>query len=250
LKQNLFVQVDVAYTQNGAKNNTTYVFNTSTTESRSIDLDLFNGEAVSVNVSVKDRYGNSAHANDTTLVLYSDEKLSKAGWTMPEPGFTLGDITQANGTYGGGTMEAVIDGLTEEDITPNYFYTTESNWNIIIDLGEKYELSRILTHQRYSYMTYEEGSVRGAFYRADNVLAYDMYVWDEDNQVWDPIPRRIVPIPVPRQDSEWLTYGFAGDMTFLYPSEPKFTKPTRYFRFAALNGKYISEISLYGKAKN
>jgi hypothetical protein len=251
LMQNVYIYVDFSYMQNGARKQSTTVFNSFSTEVRSIDsLRLFNQEPVLVKVTVKDKYGNTAQTKDTTIVLLTDEKLSKTGWYLPAPGTVIGGVTQTDGN-GNGEMAQVIDGLTEQDMLKNFYLTLTANpWNIIIDLGGEYELSRIVTHQRYSSLDLTmSGSIRGAFYRAENVLSYNMYIWDEENQKWELVSRHNILTPVVTMETDYVTLGNAGDKAFLYPEEPKFTKPTRYFRFEAINGKYISEITLYGKAK-
>jgi hypothetical protein len=198
-------------------------------------------EPIDVRVRVEDKYGNSTPAKDTTILLLTDEKLPKEGWTLPAAGTEIGGIRQCDGL----NMHYLIDGQTEEDVMKNYFVTEAGNpWNILIDLGENYELSQILTHQRY---TWTDNSVRGAYYRGDNVLAYNMYIWDDETEVWEFVSRHSISIPLVKQESDYVTLGNAGDKAFLYPEEPRFCKPTRYFRLEAVSGKYISEITLLGR---
>jgi len=249
MRKNIYVFVDFSYTENGAKQSFTNVFASYMTESQSIDsLKLNDGQPIDIKVRIEDKYGNSTPAKDTTILLLTDEKLSKAGWTLPAAGVEIGGVIQSDGSNDDGDMPEVIDDLTEEDILKN-FYLTNSNapWNIIIDLGGEYELSRILTHQRHTWTS--DMSLQGAYYRGDNVLAYNMYIWDGVNAEWEFASRHVIPTPLVKQESDYVVLGNAGDKAYLYPEEPKFSKPTRYFRFEALNGKYISEITLFGRKK-
>jgi hypothetical protein len=242
LKENVYVFVDFSYTQNSSRQEYSSVFASYQSETRTIDsLKPVSGEPISVKVRVEDNYGNSMQAKDTTLVLPVDEKLPKEGWTLPAAGTEIGGIKQCSGT----NIRHAIDGLTEVDVRNNFFITTAANpWNLLIDLGGTYELSQILTHQRYSWT---DTSVQGAYYRGDNVLAYNMYTWDEETGAWEFVSRRSITAPLVKQESDYVTQGDAGDRGFLYPEEPRFSKPTRYFRLEAVTGKYISEITLFGR---
>ncbi|MDR2765485.1 MAG: DUF4959 domain-containing protein [Tannerella sp.] len=243
LKENIYVYVTLDYLQDGKQANHIGVF-TSNQPEANFSIDLVTQNPIAVNVRVGDKYGNSSFAKDTTIRLLQDGMIAKNGWTLPPPGEFLG-VLQADGNYNEGDMMEVIDGLTEEDILRNYYFTNDANpWNIIIDLGEEYELSRIVTHQRY---TWTETGVQGAYYRGNNVLAYEMYVWNGEDQEWEWVSRHNIATPTVMQESDYKTLGDAGDKAFLYPEEPKFSRATRYFRFEAVTGNYISEISLYGR---
>ena len=243
----LYVWVDIAYTQNGDSNEHTTVFNTYQTETRSIDgLNLYNDELVSVKVSVRDKYDHVIQAKDTALVLLVDAIIPKDGWRLLDAGTEMGGITQVGGLQ----LESVIDGVIDID-AENYFITMQTNpWNIIIDLGEEYEISRIVTYQRwsgYSTNTGASADVRGYLYRGENVLTSNLYGWDETVQSWDFFSNRVITPPLVNTDSEYTILGKEGDMVFIYPEEPQFSKPTRFIRFEAVNGRYISEITLYGR---
>jgi hypothetical protein len=126
-------------------------------------------------------------------------------------------------------------------------------WNAMINLGEEYELSRIITHQRWS-----SGSVRGQYYRDENVGIYNMYVWDDAMERWDSVSQHKILFPLVT-DIELKQLGMAGDMAYFYPDDPQYTKPTRWFRYEALkafggnytatNANCLAEITLYAKKK-
>ena len=247
-EHSLYVWVDFAYTQNGARRQHTTVFNTNQTETRTIeDLKLTAGETVSVKVSVRDKYENVIQAKDTAIVLLTDELLPKDGWTLLAPGTVKGGITQVSGMR----METVIDGIIDIDVE-NFFITTQANpWSIIIDLGEEYEISRIVTHQRWTGLHTYPGvtDLRGNLYRGDNVLAYMLYGWDELDQSWESWSRYLITLPLVNFEGDYTLLGTAGDMFFIFPEKPQFSKPTRFIRYEAVNptGKSISEITLYGR---
>lgn len=244
----VYVYVDFSYTQHGVEYSHSNVFTShQLTDTRTIDgLSLTDNEPVTVDVSVKDKFGNSVSAGNSTVVLLTDEALDKSVWSLPAPGFDLGGYVQANGSKGEGEMSEVIDGITEETVYRNFYQTDAVNpWNIIIDLGRECELSRIVTHQRYSgdYSTSEQGN----YYRGNNVLSYEMYVWNGTASAWEYASRNDIKSPVVKHESDYRLLGDAGDQAYLYPDEPRFSIPTRYFLFRAVNGNYISEITLYGK---
>jgi hypothetical protein len=130
----------------------------------------------------------------------------------------------------------------------------------MIDLGDEYELSRIVTHQRYNDNSNRDG-IRQTYYRSENVGIYAMYIWDDVEQAWDSVSMHKIPFPVGKglTEMDYKQAGAAGDMAFLYPDDPKFSKPTRWFRYQALygfNSNYtntncncLSEITLYGRKK-
>jgi len=244
--ESLYVWVDISYLQNGKRYDNRMVFNTNQTEMRFIDsLKISADEPVTVMVNVRDKFGNTASAKDTTIMLLTDNIIAKNGWSLPVAGTVMGGIAQVNGLF----MNEVIDGVLDIDVE-NYFITYQNNpWNLIIDLGEEYELSRIVTHQRHSgyNTTFGEVDVRGNLYRGDNVLSSNLYGWNETGQAWQLLSRRTIVPPLVKTDNEYMILGKTGDMAFIFPQEPQFSAPTRFIRFEAVNGKYISEITLYGR---
>ena len=244
LQESVYVSIDYTYTQNGVRHEYTRIFATWQSETRIIeDLMLTQGEQVSVKVSIKDKYDNEMAAKDTAIVLLTDEAISKQQWSLLPQDVIMDGVSQAIGL----NMEMVYDGLYEIDVYTNRFITTMANpWNIIIDLGGEYELSRIVTHQQWS--GYQAGGVlQGNLFRGDNVLIYYLYGWDETEMSWELLTHVTIDPPVVTDASEYTAIGQAGDMFYLYPDEPRFSKPTRWIRYEAANGKYISEITLFGR---
>ena len=242
----LYVWVDISYMQNGVRREHTTVFNTYQTETRSIDgLNLYENEPVSVKVTVRDKYDQLVVAKDTTIILLIDWEIPKDKWTFPDVGAVMGDISQVNGLR----MDVIKDGLFDIDVENYFFSLIENPWSLIIDLGDEYEISRILTHQRWSGYNASSGVVvvRGNLYRGDNILSSNLYGWDKENQSWDLFSRRVIIPPVVSTEGLYTTLGQEGDIDYIFPEEPQFSKPTRFFRLEAINGSSISEITLYGR---
>lgn len=238
---------------------------------------------VKVTARVEDEFGNTS---DTILLgnftLLEDWLIPKNDWEIPaendstilnyegvriNTGVPMGFF---NGLEGRDYM--AIDGLINDGSFVNFTHTYSRGrtgdrkdgnmpWNYIIDLGDYYELSRIITHQRYKYGAATEYSGREDYYRSSNVGTYAMWRWDEETQQWELISTHKIVFPVDLPDRQYRILGRQGDMAYMYPEDPKFTKPTRWFRYEALtgfndnykalDGHCLSEITLYGrKAEN
>jgi hypothetical protein len=268
------VFVEYSFEQNGVKRDLLSVFVSSDTADRRYiaDLDLDAAHPVSVKVRVGDQYENFSETLDFgKLVILKDVKIPKFDaeknplWSMPqekmEPPFG-GGARQVVGYYFDGKNPKVIDDLIDRDNNLNYLLTDpaqeEYEWNVIINLGDYYELSRIVTHQRWQ--SGADVVTRGGYYRESNVGHYRMYRWDEETMSWEVISEHKIPIPKEvSSDIQWMQVGRAGDEAYMYPDEPGYTKPTRWFRYQALHGflenytsidyAALSEITLFAKQK-
>jgi hypothetical protein len=278
LKQNINVYAHFTYTQQGDYKEHTVIYTSNLPEERWFirDLDdLTSLEPISLEVRVEDPYGNiTEYIDKGVFSLLEDEVIPKDKWTMPENNEYIHD------SIGGvpmGYLEAyegrayfVIDDIIDDGSNTifNYIQTygrgrtgvaTDGNapWNIMINLGDEYELSRIVTHQRYGNVGGTD--LRGQYYGGENVGVYAMYIWDEAEEKWDSIRAHKIPVPAVT-DMEIKQLGMAGDMTYFYPDDPQFSQPTRWFRYEALfsfNSNYtdkngtrcLSEITLYAKKK-
>jgi hypothetical protein len=240
-----YVYVDYTFVQDGKEQNYQNIFTTTFTENRASDsLKIAVSEPIGVKVSVQDTWGNTLLAKDTTITLYTDQKLSKEMWFFPDTTVIMDGVRQA--VTDDGDLVNLKDGLTEGTTESNFWQTNDAMpWNIIIDLGEQRELSRIVTHQRRTWKS--DLSERGAYYRGENVLNYNLYVWNETDGKWEFCSRHDIVTPAIRQENEYNLLGDAGDEAFFYPDRPRFSIPTRYLRLEALRGRYMSEITLYGK---
>ncbi|GAP73161.1 hypothetical protein SAMD00024442_64_5 [Candidatus Symbiothrix dinenymphae] len=276
---NLFV--DFSFSDNGTQRSIRQVFSSSKPFGRQFitDLNLPESEPVSVQVTVEDLYGNRTESIDTVIHLKTDALLSKNKWALPDPGVLIGGVYMSNGNSYEGWNSSVIDGYGNDDAHPsNYANFTPATMlvdgvtvvvnnpvNFMIDLGAKYRLSRIVTHQRRFYdpanlLT----NPRGDLYIAPNVRIYKMYYWDGDDDAvndasgqWVEINQIEIPTPASGLSIlEIVRMGNLGDESLMYPDQPDFTPATRWFRYQAVApfgsnnvslATGLSEITLYGK---
>ncbi|MDR2058162.1 MAG: DUF4959 domain-containing protein [Dysgonamonadaceae bacterium] len=248
LQKQTHVSANFSYTENGSACERSVVFTSRTPEENQVikGLPVTPETPVKASMQVEDVYGNSASMDFGTINLLSDRILPKENWKLLPADTIMGGYRQANGSQDDGQMYEVIDDKNDSEGLKNCYVTRASvPWNIIIDLGAEYELSRIVMHQRYTY----DGSVRGAYYRADNVRSFNLYIWNEKTAAWLPVltGAKVETPSIARMDEDYVKWGNAGDMFYIYPNNPGYTPRTRYVCYMALSGKYISEITLYGK---
>ncbi len=272
LKQNINVYVDFTFNQNGETRTLTSVFSSNLEKDRRFVNDLFlpPTEKVAVKVRVEDIYGNITESIDKGQIsLYEDVQIPKTSWVLPNPNDSIGGVPMVFGNGLEGRNRYVIDDIIDRGDNLNFMHTNSRGktgrtadgnmpWNFIIDLGDYYELSRIITVQRHS------GGLanisRGQYYRDENVGIYNMYIWDEATESWEYVSQNKIDVPMGLSELEFVKKGEAGDMAYMYPDEPAYTKKTRWFRYEAVksfNGNYtledancLSEITLYGRKSN
>jgi hypothetical protein len=279
MQETINVFAEYEFTHDGVKRELLTVFSSRDTDGYAIvsDLDLSSNEQVKVKVSAGDNYNNRTAAVDKgSFTLLYDEEINhfdengKNTWSYPvpyeEPPFG-GGIIQAWGDEADGKTECFIDGIVDEGLTMyNYTFVTENGndfidgyWNFMIDLGDYYELSRVIIHPRHNASGCKVGT-RGAYYTKDDVGIFAAYIWDENTKQWEQLGVYKNPMPEGNlSDLQWYRLGRAGHMNYLYPYDPKFTKPARWFRFECRNSfEYnytagppaaISEIRLFSKPK-
>ncbi|MDR0386068.1 MAG: DUF4959 domain-containing protein [Prevotellaceae bacterium] len=281
LEQNINVYVDFSYTQKGQYKEQQLIYTSTDSTVRWFirDLDLTPQEPVSIKVRVEDMYENiTDYIDKGQIVMLEDEIIPKDKWTMPEnDGISIcdsvGGVPMAFLSAYEGHGQDIIDGIVDDGKNGNFVHTGGRGrtggiggnnrnvpYNVLIDLGDEYELSRIITHQRYTHVG--DSDIRQDYYRAENVGVYAMYIWDDAEQKWDSVSMHKIPMPVGKglTAMDYKQAGTVGDMAFLYPDDPKFSKPTRWFRYEALYGftsnytstgcNCLSEITLYGRKKN
>ncbi|MDR0715137.1 MAG: DUF4959 domain-containing protein [Bacteroidales bacterium] len=227
---------------------------------------------IQVQVHVEDEYGNiSKTVEFGDIELLQDEEIPKSGWVLPKYGFEKGTVLQVYGDGVEGRLEYVIDGVIDLNNNVNFMNTFNKGatglekdgnvpWNLILDLGDYYQLSRINTVQRHDHASETSPLSRGMYYGSENVGLYNMYFWDDEWEEWIWISEHKIPIPAGLSETEISLLGQKGDEAVMYPYDPRFTKPTRWFRYEALkafDGNYsstvancLSEITLYGKKAN
>lgn len=269
LKQSINVYIDFSYTQGGQLYKFTSVFSSNLPKERRFVENLFLSPDVLVNVKVRvtDIYGNKSEPVDLgQITLLEDIKIPKTKWFLPAANDSIGGVPQCFGDGLEGRLRYVIDDIICRGDNLNFMHTHSRGrtgnardgnmpWNIMIDLGDYYELSRIVTVQRHS------GGLaninRGQYYRGENVGIYEMYIWDEDINAWVYVSRNKIDVPVGLSELEFVKKGEAGDMAYMFPDNPGYTKPTRWFRYQAMKGfggnytldnaNCLSEITLYGR---
>ncbi|MDR3245337.1 MAG: DUF4959 domain-containing protein [Prevotellaceae bacterium] len=273
LEQNINVYVDFSYTKQGKFNEYRMIFTSRFAVDRYFvnNMELTEQEPVSVKIRVEDMYGNITESIDKgTVTLYEDELIPKDKWVMPATNDSIGGVPMAFLDNYEGHSKHVIDGIIDDGANVNYGNTGGSGrtgvssqgnvpWNIMIDLGDEYEISRIITHQTF---TVYDSRLTGDYYVDWNVATYNMYIWDAGAGQWEFASQNRIanPFLTGKSGMEIKLQGQRGDMAYLYPDDPKFSKPTRWFRYEALgsfnnnytstSAYYLSELTLYGKKKN
>jgi hypothetical protein len=269
IRQNVNVYLDFTYTQDGQQKEQHRINTSNLAEDQWFirDLNLTENDPVNVKVRVEDSYGNTTETIDKgEIKLMVDEKIPKDKWVLPEAGEYIDDVPMGFFSAYEGRAKYIIDDIIDGESNTGYNggHTGGGNiggvppWNVLIDLGDEYEISRIITHQQYRGSI---NSLRGHYYGAENVQVYNMYIMNERGE-WTFVRQHTIPYTRGQADIEYMQMGKAGDMAYLYTDEPHFSKPTRWFRYEALltftdsddphaNRTYstncISEITLYGR---
>lgn len=240
-------------------------------------LDLGQQDPIAVEVQVEDTYGNITPLQSFgSITLLEDAEIDKSKWFIPEANdstVVLPDGTKFNtgipamfGNNYEGRMSKLIDGIIDRGDNLNFFHTAgrgrtgfskDGNmpWNIIIDMGDYYQLSRIVTVQRHSGGL--ENISRGQYYRTENCGEFRLWVFNENTLQWDSISTQRTPIPTFTNELQYVKAGEAGDMAYFYPDDPQYTIPARWFRYEGLfcfddnysstGANCMSELTLYGK---
>jgi len=262
------VFVNFKYNHNGTAKDITTIYTSESDTLRvfSEDLPLVNNEEIAISVHIEDTYGNKSQTVDLgKITLLIDEEISKENWTLPDQGYAMGGVGQVYGNWVEGKNRYAIDGIVDAALLYNYLHTNSKGktgnsadgnlpWNLLIDLGDYYELSRVITHQRHSGA---DMITRGHYFMDENVGVYNMYIWDEELQEWEFVSQRIIPIPNVSNIVTMIQEAQKGDYAYCYPEMPAFTKPTRWFRYEAVAGfangytslmaNCLSEITLRGR---
>lgn len=267
LNQAINIYVDMHFLKGGAQRSVTWVLSSKESSKTEIieDIVLEDGESLSVNIRVGDMYGNITQEIEMGEVpVMNDAILPKDHWRLPNANDSIAGIPMCFGDAYECKSINVIDGIISRGETMNLMHTAgrgrtgkpgdgNAPWNYLIDMGDYYELSRIVTHQRHdNNATPFDPDVRGYYYHGNNVNQYNMYYLDEESNQWVFISQHTIPVPFGLSELEFAKMGAAGDMALMYPEAPAFTKAARWFRYEALTGfgaspEVLSEITLYGR---
>jgi hypothetical protein len=271
LERSINVYVYFKYNQNGALRDLVSVFSSNKLMERRFinNLAVDGGGSIEVKTRIEDTYGNTTDLIDVgNLILKEDEELPKSLWKFPDANDTVADVPMMFGNNLEGRVVKIADGIIDRGDNLNFLHTggrgrtglegianQNMPWNLIIDLGDYYELSRIITHQRHS------GGLanveRGQYYKYENVGYYALYILNEETNQWDSITSHKIPVPIGISELEYVKLGEAGDMAYFYPDEPQYTPPVRWFRYEAIacfddnysstGANCLSEVTLYGR---
>jgi hypothetical protein len=271
LERSINVYIYFKYNQNGVLRDLISVFSSNKLiEKRFINnLTVDDGGTIEVQVRIEDMYENTTDLISLgNIALQEDGELPKSIWVLPNANDSIAGVPMMFGSSREGKTEKVIDGIIDRGDNLNFLHTggrgrtglegianQNMPWNLIIDLGDYYELSRVITHQRHS------GGLanieRGQYYKFENVGYYALHILNEETKQWDSITAYKIPIPLGISDLEYVKLGEAGDMAYFYPEDPQYTPRVRWFRFEALNcfddnysstgANCMSEITLYGR---
>jgi hypothetical protein len=278
LQQTSNIYVNFSYTTDGVKKeyNTIYT-STDTVERKYIRVEGIPETApVSVKVQVEDRYGNISDAaiEIADIYLIKDEKIPKDKWTIPKANDSIGGEPMGDWNGYEGRAGKIIDDIVDDGFLMNFGITPAGKGrtgnikdgqlpcNFIIDLGEEWEISRIVTYQRDGsyFATTNNVTGRGAYYLGENIGIYSMHIYNNTFSRWDSITTHKILFPPDLPGQQYRIMAQAGDMAYLYPEDPHFSAPTRWFRYEVKNSfsnDYtgmgvvgLSEITLYGRRKN
>ena len=267
LEEPVNVYIDMTFNKAGKNNEISWVLTSNKINNREIvdNINLSENESLSVNIHIGDSYGNRSEVIKMGQIhVMSDEILPKDFWTIPNTNDSIAGIPMCFGNAYEAKAVNVIDGITSRGEIINIMHTAgrgrtgnsvdgNTPWNFIIDLGDYYELSRIVTNQRHDLntTTYDPNE-RGIYYTGENVNQYNMYYLNDETGEWEFISQHTIEVPSGLSSLEMARLGAAGDMALMYPEVPRYTKPTRWFRYEAISGfgstpLVLSEITLYGR---
>ena len=286
LEQVVNIYITYKYNEKGAARDLVRVFSSNKLIERQFVNDVFAGpdDPVNVKVSVEDRFGNSSDVVDFgDIYLLADYPLDKSIMIIPEANdstIILRDGTIFNtgvpamfGENLEGRMAKLIDGIIDKGDNLNFFhadgrgrtgFSRDGNvpWNIILDLGDYYQISRINAVQRHTGSLNDPNAAfqRDQFYRAENCGEFRLYYFDEDILDWVFCSEQRTPIPIGLSELQYVLRGEAGDEAYMYPDDPQYTKTTRWFRYECLHcfddnytstrANCMSELTVYGIKAN
>ena len=274
LSQTVHVHVHFKLLVSGEKRDVKMILSSNGMSERHLikDLDVAPTDPVEISIHVEDQYNNSSEIIDIgTINLMEDSKIPKEKWTTPLANDSILGVPMMWGNGLEGRTRYAYDDIINVEHNNNYLHTNNVGrtgvqgqgnvpWNLLIDLGDYYELSRVITHQQHGSSASYNLFSQEIFYKSGNVGMYSLWIMNEEEQKWDSITTHIIPVPYNLTDIQLVRQALAGDETYFYPETPQYTKPTRWIRYEALrafdnnysatNAHTLSEITLYGRKAN
>jgi hypothetical protein len=266
LGQNINVYVNFKYSDSRGNNDINIVFSSKELKDRKWIKSLRIDPSIDIYVTLKveDQYGNITDEIPWgNINLMRDFQLDKSKFFIPNAndstvvtrsGRVNSGVPAMYGENVEGRMAKLIDGSIDRWENLNFFHTggrgrtgttiqgrqDNNDWNIIIDLGGYYRLSRIVVNQRHSGN--RENTNRGQFYQDENSGQFRLYVFNEAIMRWDTITHQMFEVPPAVNDLDWVKYGEAGDEALFYPNDPKYTVPVRWFRYETVANYNIKRL--------
>ncbi|GAP73294.1 hypothetical protein SAMD00024442_75_4 [Candidatus Symbiothrix dinenymphae] len=262
--QTVNLYVDYSFQLGGKQRALTTVITSAKPKDRSFisNLQLDPSQPVHVKVRVGDVYGNiTGAAIEEELSLYDDYEIPKSDWSLPNPNENVFGVAMCDGDRYEGRTKYVIDGIIDIGDFHNFMTCTDvTPFSFIINLGDYYELSRIVTYQRHGTISGITPIMSlGHYFKNDvnyyNINKYKLYCYDEDIPDWVPLSEHEILIPSDLGTIDLVKLARAGHVAYMYPDDPKYTKPTKWLRYEVLSNfannsaiEYaLSEITLFGK---
>lgn len=252
------------------------VFSTNKKEER-IFIKEMETKPYEVTAYVKDKYENTSATKDFGAItpmedyelpkeqfsflrnqlLYGDkwDYDSDTDWAKQTPLpewidiFTQDSIKNARESAYEGNIVKFWDGLTDEDptLSLNYFHTGNQSYpfSYFIDLGRPVRISRMRLWQRSTNP-----------YAGEQVKTCEIWISDDSDPSdgvldnWEYVGTYTIVKPSSEQEANKELKE--GHEFWMYPDNPRFTKPFRYLRYKAIsqmgtgNSGCMSEITLYG----
>jgi len=289
LKQTIHVYVDLDFNLAGAHKQLGVVYSSNSDSARQVIPDLPHGGNINVKVHVQDIYGNATDfLVENNLGLLQDNKILKRTeggdpiWKLPQTNDSIDWIPMCFGDGANGRLERVWDDLIDYKMGASNFMHAQDRgrtgvagqgniWNLLIDLGGYWHISRLITHQRWDF---DPATPRSRLYQNENVGHFALWVLDEDQPgdrtwniygeeisgTWVKLSDHYIPIPTGLANYEYIPLGNRGDESYMFPFTPGYTKAVRWFRYeaisafdtangvpyGAMNHNCLSEVTLYG----
>lgn len=232
-----------------------------------------------ISAYIEDKYGNRTESrNFGTITPLTDYKLEKNTFTFLRDQYLYGDkwdytesawekqtpkeewkeiytqdsMKNAKESNFEGNIVKFWDDLYDEDVSYslNYFHSgTSYPFSYFIDLGREVQVSRMRLWMRNQYK-WANYTVKTCEIWISNDPTPEDGILDD----WEYVGTYTINKPV--SDSEAALEFKEGSEFWMYPEDPKFTRPFRYLRYKAVSDwgtgtiGCMSEITLYGQDVN
>ncbi len=241
-------------------------------------IENLEGRSYKVTARLEDNYGNSSSVRDLgEITPKEDYELEKDKWSFLRDALLYGNkwdksekdetkqkpyaeyqdtwtydsLRNAAASYFEGRVEKLFNGETDNAdlLNLDYCHTGPLSFpfSYFFDLGETVQASRVRVWQR---------DYGGQFWGGQNCQTFELYISDDADATdgitgWEYVGRYT--ITKPSDNTLANLAAREGHEFLLYPDDPRFTKPFRYFRYkmcvpfvSSETSICTSEITLYG----